>query len=109
MCCGLAKGGCELLRGKKSDESRVPGVIGLWVTMIRPIDCIEVINRIADNCTDLVTAAALREAQTALKRLEKIRAHHHRYEKTTDGGMVVYPSIHGHVMHRLLYGDVDEI
>ena len=73
------------------------------------IDAVAVINTIADNSTDLKVVAALREAQTALKRLAAIRAQHHRYEKITDSGNTVWPSIHGHVMHRLLYSDINDI
>ena len=72
-------------------------------------DPIKVIDSIADDCCVLETVAALREAQTALRRLAAIREHHHRYEKTTQGGTLVYPSIHGHVLHRLLYCDVSEL
>ena len=76
--------------------------------MERP-DPIQIINSIADDCCVLETVAALREAQVALKRLAAIKAQHHKYEKTTDGGTTVWPSIHGHIMHRLLYGDLDDI
>ena len=73
------------------------------------IDAVQIIDTIADQSTDLKTVAALREAQTALKRLSAIKAQHHRYEKTTDGGTVVYPSIHGFRLHELLYGDPDAL
>lgn len=70
------------------------------------IDHIAVITRLGDAATDLESAAALREAELALRRIAKIKAHHHRYEKTTDSGTIVWPSIHGHIMHKLLYGEV---
>jgi hypothetical protein len=70
-------------------------------------DLISTINRIADNSSELQIVAALREAQTALMRLEAIRRAHHKYETRTDGGTQVWPSISGNEMHRLLYGDLD--
>jgi hypothetical protein len=70
---------------------------------------IEVLNTIADNSSDLKFVHALREAQTALVRLSAIKAAHQCGVHTTDGGRIVYPSIHGHVLQDLLYGDLDPI
>jgi hypothetical protein len=72
------------------------------------IDAVEVLNGIADNSTDIATAAALREATTALRRLAAIKAAHLRYVET-DAGNVIFPSIHGHVLHKLLFGAIDEL
>lgn len=43
----------------------------------------------------------------AIERLEAIRAAHRQRAVTTDGGRVIYPSIHGHQLHALLHGTVE--
>lgn len=70
-------------------------------------DAISTINTIADNSCDLKTVAALRAAQTAMKRLAAIRAVHERGAVQTVGGRVVYADIRGRELHELLYGEVE--
>lgn len=72
------------------------------------ISAVEIINSIADSSCDLRTVAALRMAQTALRRIAAIKAAHSRYEKTY-GSTLLWPPIHGLRLHQLLYGDVNEI
>lgn len=43
----------------------------------------------------------------AIRRLEAIRKRHRQGAVTTDGGKVVYASIHGREMHELLFGEVE--
>lgn len=54
--------------------------------------------------------AAAKEKRTehgeAAARLDAIRALHEQGAVTTDRGRVIYASIHGHVMHELLYGEL---
>lgn len=50
---------------------------------------------------------AITSAIDALKRLAAIRERHEAGAVTTDGGKVVYASIHGSELHRLLYGEVE--
>lgn len=50
---------------------------------------------------------AIAQGIDALKRLAAIRARHEAGAVTTDGGKVVYASIHGREMHELLYGEVE--
>ena len=57
---------------------------------------------------DCETQAAIDRAVDALRRLAAIRARHEQGAVTTDGGRVIYASIHGREMHRLLYGELDE-
>lgn len=71
-------------------------------------DMLSGLNTIADNNCDLGLGMALREAQTALKRLAAIRAAHEAGAVTTDGGRVIHASIHGHRLDQLLYGDISE-
>jgi len=50
----------------------------------------------------------VRELRRVTCRLAEIKARHNQGAVTTDGGRVIYASIHGKELHSLLYGDVDE-
>ena len=70
-------------------------------------DIIAVIDSIADNSSELKTVAALRKAQSDLRRLEEIRLEHEAGAVKTIGGQSIYADIRGRRLHRLLYGDLD--
>ena len=40
--------------------------------------------------------------------IKHVLVRHEQGAVTTDGGRVIYASIHGREMHRLLYGELDE-